>query len=103
MRKKYYRFMPRNFGNEYDLISVASPDEEKELLDWYQSIRTVNTTLERVTLADIRKLNVAERHRSLYDKNFSGYCDTSPVAWSTYREHLFLDYTYEELENMFAE
>ena len=88
MKTKYYAFYPRRFGNEYTIIRVSSPEEEKRLTDWFDNLRSdpANRSLERVTVKQLRGMASNERHARQYDQAFSGYC--SPWEPKTVDEFL---------------
>ena len=76
--KKYYQYIPRNFGNEYSLISVENAEEEEKLQKWYTEEAPEQSRLNRVTLKEIQNLKKSEMETRKTDPSFSGYCDTEP-------------------------
>ena len=76
MKTKYYAFYPRRFGNEYTVIRVDSPADEKRLMDWCDNLTSdpANRALDHVTVKELRSMASAERHARKYDQAFSGYC-----------------------------
>lgn len=77
MKNKYYIFQPRNFANEYTAIRVATPEEEKRLLAWYDKAWKPGMRLFRVTVKELREMAAEERWARLHDQAFSGYCNPS--------------------------
>lgn len=88
MKTKYYAFYPRRFGNEYTVIRISSPEEEKRLMDWYDNLRSdpANRSIERVTVKQLRTMSSNERQVRKHNPAFSGYC--SPWAPKTVDEFL---------------
>ena len=88
MKSKYYAFYPQNFANQYTVIRVTSPVEEKRLLAWYDNLTSdpANRALDRVTVKELRAMASTERHARKYDQAFSGYC--SPWDSVSVREFL---------------
>lgn len=101
MSKKYYRYMPRNFGNEYDLISVANKAEEAELNEKFENCYQRGGSIARITVKEMRQLAHEEREREKYDRNFSGYCDLTPCPWDIYKQGCIAIDEYREDERQY--
>jgi hypothetical protein len=88
MKSKFYAYYPRRFSNEYTVIRVDSPADEKRLLDWYDGLHSdpANRALDRVTVKQLRAMASTERHARKYNQAFSGYC--APWAAETVDEFL---------------
>ena len=70
MRKTYWIKYPRNFANEYTLIS-ATTEAQRKILKAHG--------YERITLKRVRELCSLERWRRKTDPAFSGYAPTEPI------------------------
>ena len=82
-KRKYWKYEPRNFSNEYDLLVTIDKEEETEIKENFKNCSNNGARFERVTVKEVRQLAREERERRKYDTNFSGYCDLIP--WNVYK------------------
>lgn len=79
MKKTYWIHYPRNFANEYDIVSATTEAQRKTLKAH---------GYERIPLKRVRELCSLEKWRRKYDELFSGYAPTEPIpfeeAWGTW-------------------
>ena len=77
--KKYYIQYPRDFANEYTLVSCETEDDVAMLRDFSAKYYTSDHAFERISVRDMRKKIRAEKFRRKYDPAFSGYGDIAPT------------------------
>jgi len=93
--KKYYRHYYRDFSNTFDLISVGSKEEEKELQEHFFKEDKTESTVERISLKTALHLCAAERKLRKVNKEAAGYSPTEIIPWEEYLRE-------EELEEHYA-
>ncbi len=79
MRKTYWIKYPRNFANEYHLIS-ATTEAQRNALKAHG--------YERIPLKRVRELCSLERWRRKYDPAFAYNAPTEPMTYEEYVEYL---------------
>lgn len=82
--KKYYRHYYRDFSNTFDLISVGSKEEEKEMLDYFWKQDKTVSTIERIPLKTARHLCAAERKLRKVNPEAAGYSPTEIIPFEEY-------------------
>lgn len=85
--KRYYNFYPRNFGNEYTTIYAETTAEAQRLEQWYDEHGREGSSLDRVTVQQLRKMASVERHARKTDPAFAGYCAPwEPISVAAFLE-----------------
>lgn len=84
--KRYYRHYYRNFANTFDLISVGSKEEEKELQEHFFKEDKTESTIERIPLKTALHLCAAERKLRKVNPEAAGYSPINIIPFSKYLE-----------------
>lgn len=85
---KYYAYYPRDFANEYDLISCDGREDEQELRAWYDAHSGEESSLDRVTVRQMRSMIASEKFQRKHDESFAYFAPVAPVRWSEYKREI---------------
>lgn len=77
--KKYFIQYPRDFANEYTLVSCETEDDVDKVREFNAKYFRAGHEFERITLRDMRRKISAEKHARKYDPAFSGHGDIAPT------------------------
>ena len=77
--KKYYIRYPRDFANEYTLVSCETEDDLIMLREFNAKHCPTEHVFERIRVRDMRRKISAEKYARKYDPAFSGYGDIAPI------------------------
>ena len=86
MMKRYYRHYYRNFSNTFDIFSVLSKAEEKELQNHFFEEDGTESTVERIPLKTALHLCAAERKLRKVNPEAAGYSPTEIIPFEEYLE-----------------
>lgn len=82
--KKYYIQYPRDFENEYTLVSCETEDDLMKLREFNAKYCPAEHVFERISVRDMRRKISAEKYARKYDPAFSGYGDIAPTPITEY-------------------
>ena len=77
--KKYFIQYPRDFANEYTLVSCETKEDLTTLREFNAKHCSTEHGFERISVRDMRKKISAEKFARKYDPAFSGYGDIAPT------------------------
>ena len=77
--KKYYIQYPRDFENEYTLVSCETEDDLAMLHEFNAKHCPAEHEFERISARNMRKKIAAEKLARKYDPAFAGHGDIAPT------------------------
>ena len=77
--KKYFIQYPRDFANEYTLVSCETKGDMARLREFNAKHCPTGHVFERLSVRDMRRKISAEKYARKYDPAFSGYGDIAPT------------------------
>ena len=77
--KKYYIRYPRDFANEYTLISCETEDDVDKMREFNAKHCPTEHEFERISVRDMRRKISAEKFARKYDPAFAGHGDIAPT------------------------
>ena len=77
--KKYFIQYPRDFANEYTLVSCETEDDLMKLREFNAKHCPTEHVFERISVRDMRRKISAEKYARKYDPAFGGYGDIAPT------------------------
>ena len=82
--KKYYIQYPRDFANEYTLVSCETEDDVAMLHEFNVKHCPAEHGFQRISVRAMRKKISAEKIARKYDPAFAGYGDIAPTPVKEY-------------------
>ena len=77
--KKYFIQYPRNFENEYTLVSCESDEDLTALREFNAKHCPTEHAFEPISVRDMRRKISAEKYARKYDPAFGGYGNIAPT------------------------
>ena len=78
--KKYFIRYPRDFANEYTLVSCETKEDIARLRAFNAKHCPTEHVFEPISVRDMRRKISAEKYARKYDPAFSGYGDIAPTS-----------------------
>lgn len=77
--KKYFILYPRNFYNEYTLVSCETNEDLSKLREFNAKYCKPDHVFERISVRDMRRKISAEKFARKYNPSFGGFGDIAPT------------------------